>query len=244
MKSIAQRFGAIPRGLFYSDRRLFDMSARFESTPIYEETMREAKLVNVDIQLAEKVIRAIAEGTVRVECFLSEESPTPQAYFMLNKLVEVPELMAPESTKKDGLSRMKSSLMAQRIQLICLKCGSVGTETRVEALAEYPKCVECGSGLLALQNKARADLPRILEKWKSKEPLSEEERRALSQARRSADLILSYGQQAALALLTWGVGPQTASAVLAKMHTAEEDFYSDLLKAKLRYIQTRPFWDR
>jgi hypothetical protein len=65
----------------------------------------------------------------------------------------------------------------------------------------------------------------------------------LSRARRAADLVLSYGRQAAIALLTWGVGPQTAASILAKMHVRDEDFYADLLKAKLRYIQTRPFWD-
>jgi hypothetical protein len=27
------------------------------------------------------------------------------------------------------------------------------------------------------------------------------------------------------------------------MHRREEDFFADLLKAKLKYIQTRQFWD-
>jgi len=97
---------------------------------------------------------------------------------------------------------------------------------------------------IALKNKIRADVPTILEKWKSKQQLTTEQRRSLSQARRTADLILSYGKQAVLALLTWGVGPQTAAGILAKMHAQDEDFYADLLNAKLKYIQTRPFWDR
>ena len=84
----------------------------------------------------------------------------------------------------------------------------------------------------------------IIQKWKSRQELREDERKALSQARRTADLILSYGRQAVVALLTWGVGLQTAASILARMHTDEEDFYADLLKAKLKYIQTRPFWDR
>jgi ATP-dependent Lhr-like helicase len=116
-------------------------------------------------------------------------------------------------------------------------------EQRTGQIPDFPKCSICGSGLLALRGKVRANVPIILQKWKSKDKLSEEERRALSQARRTADLILSYGRQAVLALLTWGVGPQTAATILARMHTDDEDFYADLLKAKLKYIQTRPFWD-
>jgi len=243
MKFVAQRFGAIPRGLFLSDRRLLDLSARFESTPIHEETLREAKLVKVDVQTARRVLRSIADGAIAVVPVLSEGSPTPQGFYMLNKLVEVAEMVAPESTKKDNLSRMRVSLLAQRVGFLCLQCGSTLAEERVEELPEFPKCQTCGSGLLAMKNKMRSNVPQILQKWKSRQELTEEERIALSRARRAADLVLSYGKRSVAALLTWGVGPQTAASILAKMHMQDEDFYADLLKAKLKYIQTRPFWD-
>jgi ATP-dependent Lhr-like helicase len=243
MKFIAQRFGAIPRGTFLSDRILLELSARFGSTPIHEETMREAKLTKVDLVSTKKLMRSIATGTVAVTPVLSDECPTPQGFYMLNKLVEVAEMVAPESTKKDNLSRMRASLLAQRVEFLCLQCGSSLDEERVEALPEFPKCKSCGSGLLALRSKVRSDILGILKKRKSGATLTEEEQVALSRARRTADLVLSYGRQAAIALLTWGVGPQTAAGVLAKMHVRDEDFYEDLLKAKLKYIQTRPFWD-
>jgi len=244
MKFIAQRFGAIPRGLLVGERGLFDLSARFESTPIHEETLREAKLVKVDLDSVKGIMRSIASRVVEVVPLLSKESPTPQAFYMLNKFVEVPETVAPESTRKDNLSRMRTALLAQKVELVCLHCGKETPEKGTQELPEFPKCSRCGSGLLALKNKIRADVPTILEKWKSKQQLTTEERRSLSQARRTADLILSYGKQAVLALLTWGVGPQTAAGILAKMHAQDEDFYADLLNAKLKYIQTRPFWDR
>jgi ATP-dependent Lhr-like helicase len=243
MKFVAQRFGAIPRGIFLSDRALLELSARFESTPIHEETLREAMMTKVDLVTAKKVMSAIAVGAIAVVPELSEESPTPQAFYMLNKLVEVAEMVAPESTKKDNLSRMKASLLAQKVELLCFGCGSTLGDKRVGELPDFPKCQFCGSGLLALKSKVRPDVPEILQKWKSRDELTEEEQAVLSRARRTADLVLSYGRQAAVALLTWGVGPQTAANILAKMHVRDEDFYADLLKAKLRYIQTRPFWD-
>jgi len=243
MKFIAQRFGAIPRGIFLSDRTLLELSARFESTPIHEETMREAKLTKVDLVTAKKVMSSIANGAIAVIPVLSDDSPTPQGFYMLNKLVEVAEMVAPESTKKDNLSRMRASLLAQKVEFLCLQCGSTMEEERVESLPEFPKCKSCGSGLLALKSKIRSDVPQILQKRRSREELTEEEQAVLSRARRAADLVLSYGRQAAIALLTWGIGPQTAAGILAKMHVRDDDFYADLLKAKLRYIQTRPFWD-
>jgi ATP-dependent Lhr-like helicase len=65
----------------------------------------------------------------------------------------------------------------------------------------------------------------------------------LAHARRTADLILSYGKKALIALQVKGVGPETAFRILGKMHTSEEDFYMDLLKAKVQYLRTRPYWE-
>ena len=81
--------------------------------------------------------------------------------------------------------------------------------------------------------------------WRRREgkELSEEELKELSQARRKADLILSYGKQAVRALQVKGVGAETASRILGKMHPKEDEFYMDLLKAKIQFLRTREFWD-
>ena len=85
---------------------------------------------------------------------------------------------------------------------------------------------------------------RILEKKLRAKPLEDDELNALSRARRSADLVLSYGRRAVVAQCVYGIGPQTASRVLARMHDDEKRFYKDLLEAKLKFITTRPFWDK
>ena len=73
--------------------------------------------------------------------------------------------------------------------------------------------------------------------------MSEDELRELTHARRVADLVLSYGKKAIRALEVKGVGPETASRILGKMHAKEEDFFMDLLKAKIQYLRTREYWD-
>ncbi len=62
-------------------------------------------------------------------------------------------------------------------------------------------------------------------------------------ARRKADLILSYGKNAIGALEVKGVGPETASRILGKMHPSEDEFYLDLIKAKIQFLRTREFWN-
>jgi ATP-dependent Lhr-like helicase len=90
------------------------------------------------------------------------------------------------------------------------------------------------------EDKLKADL----QKRREGKELNPEELKELSNARRKADLILSYGKQAVRALQVKGVGPETASRILGKMHPQEEHFYMDLLKAKIQYLRTREFWDK
>jgi len=61
--------------------------------------------------------------------------------------------------------------------------------------------------------------------------------------RQTADLVAVYGRKAVVAQSVYGVGPQTASKILSKMHEEDKAFYEDLFEAKLRYITTRQFWD-
>ncbi len=86
-------------------------------------------------------------------------------------------------------------------------------------------------------------LKQDLRKRREGKELNPEELKELSVARRKADLILSYGKQAVRALEVKGVGPETASRILGKMHPKEDDFYMDLLKAKIQYLRTREFWE-
>jgi len=45
------------------------------------------------------------------------------------------------------------------------------------------------------------------------------------------------------ALMVYGVGPVTSYQVLSRMHRSDEEFYKDLLKAKIQYMKTRQYWD-
>ena len=243
-KFIAERFGAIPRGIVVAEEtRLHDLTFRFRNTPIYDETMREAMQEKADVETVRSIFSKIAEGALAVHTVFMQENPTPLAYRVLNKFLEIPEMVAPESVKKENIGRMRVALQSEHVELLCMACGKVEPRIRVQDLAEQPSCSACRSGLVAVINKHRAASVSVAEKWFKDQPLTPEEQKILVRTRRMADLALSYGKKGVMALLVWGVGPQTAAQVLAKMHRREEDFFADLLKAKLKYIETRQFWD-
>jgi ATP-dependent Lhr-like helicase len=244
MKFIAERFGALKRGVMFSGESLKELALRFRMTPIYDETIREALMLHVDYPRVREIYSGIRKDKMEVALFRAEDTPTPLGFHLLNKHVDVPELIAPETVERDTIERLRYSLGNMTVDLLCFECGELMQAEVVRMLPQKPKCSSCGSGLLAVSTWSTDYLSRILEKKLKAKPLEENDRSALARARRSADLVLSYGSRAIVAQCVYGIGPQTASRILAKMHDDEKAFYKDLLEAKLKFITTRPFWDR
>jgi ATP-dependent Lhr-like helicase len=244
MKFIAERFGALRRGLTFSGDSLRELALRFRMTPIYDETIREALLLHVDFPRVREIYNLVRENAMEVATFKAEDKPTPLAFHLLNKHIDIPELIAPETIEKDTIERLRFSLDNMAVDLLCFECGTLLQAVVVKSLAQKLRCTSCSSGLLAVSSWSTDFLVRILEKKLKARPLEDGERDALARARRSADLVLSYGRRAIVAQCVYGIGPQTASRILAKMHDDDRSFYKDLLEAKLKFITTRPFWDK
>ena len=242
-KHIAERFGALQRGRLLYGEALKELAVRFRLTPIYDETMREALTELSDFDGVKRVFSSIKTGTLRLEFFTSKEKPTPLAYHILYRHVDVPELIAPDNIAADNMARLRISIEGRLIDMLCFDCGTLSTEAMVGELPEHPSCKSCGSRLLAPLFWSTGYVNGVLSKKRRGDLLDENDQKALVKARRSADLVISYGKRGVIAQSVYGIGPQTASRVLAKMHEKEEDFYKDLLEAKLQFIATRPYWN-
>ena len=244
MKFVAERFGALPRGKTMSYERQAKLRAAFEGTPIYDETLREALMEKADVARVKQIMKNVAEGRITVSTLVRTEKPTPLAYHILSQYADVSELMAPERVLLSNIDRMKLSIEARTVTLLCVKCGEWTSQFKIKDLPDEPTCGLCGSQLLTLlyPSQHALQLKDALKRRREGQGLSEDELKELSQARRKADLILSYGKQAVRALQVKGVGAETASRILGKMHPKEDEFYMDLLKAKIQYLRTREFW--
>jgi ATP-dependent Lhr-like helicase len=245
MKFIAERFGALPRGKTMGPERLAELPNRFQKTPIYEETIREAMQEKVDLPAVKRIMQSVKEGKTIVSVLLRLEKPSPLGYHILAKYAEIPELMAPERVLLSNIERMKKTVLARRPMLLCLSCGHYTEEKRIRELPDRPICEKCGKGLLAELRLGRDPkiIREILKRRMQGKELTPEELDELTHARRTADMVLSYGKNALIAFQVKGVGPETAFRILGKMHPSEDDFYMDLLKAKIQFLRTRPYWE-
>ncbi len=242
MKFVAERFGALPRGIFLSDVDLDELWQRNKNTPIGLETIREVKMGKVDFKNLEEVLNRIRRKETQIQILVTDK-PSPFAYRMLNQFAEVPEMMAPETVQTESLGRMRKAIEYHNVQLLCINCGELEEEKQIKDIPDEPHCRHCGSRLLAALHHSNSFARASVLKRLGGENLNGDEQKALAETRRNADIVLSYGRKGIVAMSVRGIGPQTAARILAKMHLDEAEFYKDLLEAKILYIETRQYWN-
>lgn len=241
MKAVAERFGALPRGLLIPADELNSFQVRFRGTPVEEEATREALLEHTDMDRVREVFRGIRTGALRVAVW-SGKNVTPLGYPIVRRYVELAELLSPDGEREQSVQRLRQFLETEHVALLCFECGNLAEERRVSGLPDKLACGACASRIVAPLSWHGRPLRESLVRWRAGDDLPEEDAKDLARNRQGADLVAVYGKKAVIALSVYGVGPQAAARILAKMHRDESAFYRELYEAKLRFVATRPFW--
>ncbi|HIH27318.1 MAG TPA: DEAD/DEAH box helicase, partial [Methanoregulaceae archaeon] len=145
--------------------------------------------------------------------------------------------VAPPLADQAVISILRRRIDQQEIILACMHCRQWKSRTVAGRVQDPPVCPKCGARLIAVL-KPYEEAQYALAAKKAK---SDEERAVEGRLLRNANIVLSGGKKAILALAAKGVGPENASRILATL-TDGDDFYREILKAERTYIRTHRYW--
>ncbi len=213
----ARKFGYISRDLDLSRINLRKLVMKLKDTPIYKEAVREIFVEKMDVERASELVSQFERGIeIRVYDSLSPIALASREHAF--------DLLMPRKPVEALLRIFKQRLENEVTVFHCLNCKYT-VKTPVRLIGDL-RCPRCCSGLVACFN-ARRKLEEIPKK----------------ELHRIANLVLSHGKRAVLAMNTHGVGAENASRILSKYYENEDKFYLELMEAERRYIRTRGFWD-
>jgi ATP-dependent Lhr-like helicase len=227
---IAKKFGAIDADADYERISIHRLTELFDNTVVQREAYRELFSIYMDVETAGRVVRQIREGQIRV-------MTGPVSILGAEGLFSSRDQMQPPSADQAVISTLKRRLEEQNVILVCMNCRQWKSRTVVSRVPERPICPKCGARLIAVLKPWEEDLYAQANKKKK----TEEERNIEIRLIRNANIVLSSGRKAAVALAGKGVGPDNASRILATLTTGDT-FYREILKAERNYIRTHRFW--
>jgi len=233
MVHVARKFGAFSRDVDYQRVSMSRLLAVFEGTPMYREALREIYHDRLDIPQAKAVLELIRKG--QIEITSSSLSPIGTCGRGGGR-----DVTSPEHADAAVIDLLKNRIMSDRVLLFCVNCKKWKSMRAVERVPERPECPLCGSRMVAALKPWEEEEIGIVKKPEHKK--TAEDRRRTKRVFRNANLILSYGKTAAIALASRGLGPETAARVVGKRQKDELEFYRDILKAEREYARTKRFW--
>lgn len=232
MVHVARKFGALSRDVDYQRVSMARLLTVFEGTPMYREALREIYHDRLDIERTRMVLKRIREGTIAITT--SSLSPIGASGRGGGR-----DVTSPENADAAVIKLLKNRIMSDRVLLFCVNCKKWKSMRQVERVPDRPECPLCGSRMVAALKPWEEEEIKVVRKLEKK---TSEEKRRTKRVFRNANLVLSYGKTAAIALASRGLGPETAARVVGKLQKDEIEFYRDILKAEKEYARTKRFW--
>ena len=227
---IAKKFGAIDPDADYEKISIHRLLDYFDDTVVQQEAYRELLVQYMDVEGAAAIVAQVQQGGISVA--IGRHSLIG-AGGLLSSRDQIP----PPTADQAVISTLKRRLHEDDVILACMNCRNWKSRTVVSRVPDHPQCPKCGARLVAALKPYEEEAYASANKKKK----TEEERTIEQRLLKNANIVLSSGKKAVIALSARGVGPENASRILGTL-TKDDAFYREILKAERTFIQTHRYW--
>ena len=186
---IAKKFGAIDPDADFEKISIQRLLEYFDGTVVQQEAYRELLLEYMDINAAIAIVDLIVKGEIQVAL-------GPHSLIGAGGLLSSRDQIPPPTADKAVIETLKRRLEQDDVLLVCMNCRDWKSRTVVSRVPDHPQCPKCGARLIAALKPYEDELYTLIRK-KSK---TQEERVIDKRLLKNANIVLSSGKKAVIAL--------------------------------------------
>jgi len=231
---VARRFGLISKHAKLEKINIRKILDALVGSPIHREAWKEILHDKLDLEAVKRFFSGLEAGKYRV----TTGKISKVGKYELSHALNAPELVNPDTPEHTILDLFKKRVLEKEITLLCTSCGTE-MHRKVKDLPEHPKCIRCGSPLLAVVYD-----PEAARKILSKKRPGKKDQTKMMELIRNAELVREFGKKAIITMAVPGVGSQTAARILRVPYDNEDEFWKALLDAERTYFRTKMFWQK
>ncbi len=238
--NVAKRMGVINKYADFTKMHLRTLIDIYKGSIIEDETYNELFRDKIDFKGLVDVLKGIKDGSIKVT--INDGPASPLTYEGLENTYGG-SIMKPEEAKKALREMVLERLKATRMELQCLNCGyKIGEMNAGDA--DGLQCRKCHSKYIGFYKAKYKDVYQpIIAKGLKNKPLTKEEKGIFDSIKQSGALYLAYSGKACIVGASYGVGPATASRILASYSKSQDELIDKVIEAEKNYIETREFWN-
>jgi len=225
---VAKKFGIMDKDADYNSYDIDNLLDIYDGTPVYKEAMNELLGYKLDISSGKDVLKKLKSGDIEVT-YIKKTTPIGTSGF------DGPHnLVSPDRADDSILRALKKRIMNDHILLFCIHCKDWSIKMKIKRVGEEPKCPKCDSKMIAALNPWDRDKIK-----KFKKGIRGKDHKNIL---KSANMVLTHGKDAVIALAGRGIGPRAASRVLKSLPD-EKKLYKKMMEEERKYARTHMFWD-
>ncbi len=238
---ILSRLGIIPREAPSQVAKVI-LKRYMDEGLVWSEVLNEAFTRYLDLEPLQHLVSGVRSGSITLK-IIDVSSPSPLAAEGMKVYAGFDRVRVAHMPRDVIAELVRRRLLSKEVRLYCMVCGH-SWRAKLSDLPERISCPKCGYSLVA-PYFGGDDVSELVRRGlragrRYKYVLSGEERKVFEELLDSADLVLTYGKKAVIALAARGVGPRTARRLLGVRD--EVSFFYNIYEAERTFLRTRKYW--
>jgi ATP-dependent Lhr-like helicase len=237
--NVARKAGALSKYADFSNITLGRLMKSFEGTAIFEEALKDAYRLDLDVESFFNLVEKIAINEIEVVKLLTKDEISPLGKMGANSIRFKTDIVPPEKINRIILESAKARLLGETRTFACLGKKNWFASMKVNDLTEKISCPRCGSTEIGVFDR---DIPEV-SKWQSFERLrsKKDPPKWWQRGKDSSKLVSIYGRRAAIIASAKRVDFSDAWDILAETELESDDFYERIIQAERDALKKRFF---
>ncbi|MHA2343123.1 MAG: DEAD/DEAH box helicase, partial [Candidatus Hodarchaeales archaeon] len=241
IRQVAKRFGVLSESAENSVMMTRLIVSRYTNTVVGQEAINEILTESMNQEIVTEFIHSINQNKLEIQEIPVKNFTSPLSAAATEPISSNVLKLKPSTVI---LEKIEKRIRNTWVRLVCMRLGCKYEKLqRIESL-ETIRCPICESRFIAVVHKNKTGVKTLLNKSVNKSrKLTPQEKKELKTAKKSADIILSFGKRAAFVLAARGIGPTTAIRILREPHKTTEDLLTSIYQHEANFARTREYWD-